>query len=253
VNTMLLVEGLRVSYGPIEAVKGVEFKVAAGEAVSLLGANGAGKTTTLLVISGLLRASAGKVVFDGQDITRWAPHRIVKAGLAQVAEGRAILTTLTVRENLELGAHVMGGHGPSDKLEEVLDLFPRLRERLEMPAGNLSGGEQQMLAIGRALMSHPRMLILDEPSMGLAPLMVQQIFAALREINQRGLTVLLVEQNVRQALRLVRRAYVLETGRIVLSGSAAQLTADQRLEAAYLGGDVADDAGSSLRLELLSH
>lgn len=240
-NTMLSVEGLRVSYGPIEAVKGVGFQVAAGEAVSLLGANGAGKTTTLLAISRLLQAKSGKVMFDGQDITRWAPHRIVKAGLAQVAEGRAILTTLTVRENLELGAHVMG-HVSADRLEEALDLFPRLRERLDMSAGNLSGGEQQMLAIGRALMSHPRMLILDEPSMGLAPLMVQQIFAALRQINQRGLTVLLVEQNVRQALRLVRRAYVLETGRVVLSGSAAELTADQRLEAAYLGGDLAQAA-----------
>jgi branched-chain amino acid transport system ATP-binding protein len=237
-SALLSVEGLRVAYGPIEAVKGISLQVEAGEPVSLLGANGAGKTTTLLAISGLLRVRSGKVIFDGQDITRWAPHRIVRAGLVQVAEGRAILTTLTVRENLMLGGYVTSGQKARQSLDEVLVLFPRLLERLDVLAGQLSGGEQQMLAIGRALMSHPRMLVLDEPSMGLAPLMVQQIFAVLKAISQRGLTVLLVEQNVRQALWLVRRAYVLETGQIVMAGLADQLMHDPRLEASYLGGEV---------------
>lgn len=239
-SALLEVQGLKVCYGHIEAVKGVDFAVEQGGAVSLLGANGAGKSTTLLSISGLQRSSAGCIWFDGQDITRWSPHRIVRAGLVQVPEGRAILTTVSVRENLELGAYTTrSALEARERLERVLALFPRLVERLQFSAGSLSGGEQQMLAIGRALMAGPRLLLLDEPSMGLSPLLVQQIFRALATINQSGVTVLLVEQNVRQALKVVTRAYVLETGRIVLSGSAAELASDAHLEAVYLGGEAA--------------
>ena len=235
-SALLQVTGLRVHYGAIEAVKGVDFSLDEGKITTLLGANGAGKSTTLLALSGLLRASAGTIVFDGGDLRREPAHRIVARGLVQVAEGREILTTLTVRENLLLGAYRRDPrHESATDLEIVLQLFPRLRERLDGTAGNLSGGEQQMLAIGRALMARPRLLLLDEPSMGLAPLLVQEIFHTLRQLNGRGLTIFLVEQNVRQALKIADRAYVMENGKIVLSGPSAELFDNPKVIEAYLG------------------
>ena len=236
-NPLLKVDGLKVSYGHIAAVKGIDLELREGEITTLVGANGAGKSTTLLALSGLIPKEAGTVTFQGEDISRLAPRRIVSKGIVQVAEGRAILTTMTVRENLELGAYTRrdkGGIGAD--LDRVFELFPRLKERLDGMAGNLSGGEQQMLAIGRALMAKPRLLLLDEPSMGLAPIIVQEIFRILREINRQGLTIFLVEQNVRQALRIAHRGYVLETGGIALSGSGKELLGDRRLVEAYLGG-----------------
>ena len=235
---LLKVEALQVAYGHIEAVKGIDFELEEGRITTLVGANGAGKSTTLLALSGLVRKAAGRVLLAGQDVTALSPHRIVGAGMVQVAEGRATLTTLTVRENLELGAYTRrGGRGErAGDLEHVFALFPRLKERADGLAGNLSGGEQQMLAIGRALMARPRVLLLDEPSMGLAPIIVQDIFRTLREINQAGLTIFLVEQNVRQALKIADRAYVLETGRIVMSGTGRELLGDPRVQDAYLGG-----------------
>jgi branched-chain amino acid transport system ATP-binding protein len=235
-SALLQVNGLRVQYGAIEAVKGVDFSLDEGKITTLLGANGAGKSTTLLALSGLLRASAGTILFDGSDLRGQPAHRIVARGLVQVAEGREILTTLTVRENLMLGAYRR--NAPQDSaadLEMLLQLFPRLRDRLDGAAGNLSGGEQQMLAIGRALMARPRLLLLDEPSMGLAPLLVQEIFHTLRQLNGRGLTIFLVEQNVRQALKIADRAYVMENGKIVLSGPSAELFDNPKVIEAYLG------------------
>ena len=234
---MLDVKGLKVGYGHIEAVKGIDFALEQGKITTLVGANGAGKSTTLLALSGLIKKSAGEVIFEGQDIARLSPHKIVSRGVVQVAEGRATLTTLTVRENLELGAYTVKDRSSRDAdLERIFKLFPRLKERQDGMAGNLSGGEQQMLAIGRALMARPRLLLLDEPSMGLAPIIVQEIFRILRTINEDGLTIFLVEQNVRQALRIADRAYVLETGSIVLSGSGPTLLNDPKVQAAYLGG-----------------
>ncbi|NUZ04984.1 ABC transporter ATP-binding protein [Piscinibacter koreensis] len=234
---LLRVEGLRVAYGHVEAVQGIDFEVNAGEIRTLVGANGAGKSTTLLALSGLVRPTAGSIVFDGEELRRLPTHQIVERGLVQVAEGRAILTTLTVRENLELGAYRRRDRaGVADDLERVLALFPRLAERIDGMAGNLSGGEQQMLAIARALLAKPRILLLDEPSMGLAPIVVQEIFATLRRINAEGLTIFLVEQNVRQALKVASHGYVLETGRIVLSKPSAELLGDPQVVAAYLGG-----------------
>ena len=230
--------GLVVNYGDAEAVRGIDFELAAGQITTLVGANGAGKSTTLMALSGLVKKAAGGVRFDGQDISAMSPHRIVAQGLVQVAEGRATLTTLTVRENLELGAYTRrdGAGSRARDIEHVYSLFPRLAERSGQLAGSLSGGEQQMLAIGRALMAKPRLLLLDEPSMGLAPLIVQDIFRTLQRINaQEGLTIFLVEQNVKQALKLAQRAYVLENGRIVLRGSGAELLGDPRVQAAYLG------------------
>ncbi|HZV92779.1 MAG TPA: ABC transporter ATP-binding protein [Caldimonas sp.] len=236
-QALLEVSGLVVSYGHIEAVRGVDLRVDTGEIRTLVGANGAGKSTTLLALSGLVAPRAGTVRFAGDDITGMAPHRIVERGLVQVAEGRAILTTMSVRENLELGAYRRHDTAAvASDMERVLDLFPRLRERLGGFAGNLSGGEQQMLAIARALLARPRMLLLDEPSMGLAPIAVQGILDALRKIHEQGITVFLVEQNVRQALKLASHGYVIETGRIVLEGPSAQLMDDPRVVAAYLGG-----------------
>ena len=235
-SALLQVTGLHVHYGAIEAVKGVDFELEEGRITTLLGANGAGKSTTLLALSGLLRASAGSIVFDGVDLRREPPHRIVTRGLVQVAEGREILTTLSVRENLILGGYrSQAQHERAADLEKLLQLFPRLRERLDGRAGNLSGGEQQMLAIGRALMARPRLLLLDEPSMGLAPLLVQEIFHTLRELNERGLTIFLVEQNVRQALKIAHRAYVMENGKVVLSGASAELFDNPKVIEAYLG------------------
>ena len=236
-SEILRIVDLVVAYGHIEAVKGIDLFLNDGEITALVGANGAGKSTALLAVSGLLKAVRGQVMFDGTDLTRLSAHQIVRRGVVQVAEGRAILTTLTVAENLALGAYTR-----SDKvqiardLEWVLGLFPVLKQRSGGFAGNLSGGEQQMLAIARALMAKPRVLLLDEPSMGLAPLMVQEIFRVLKEINQTGLTILLVEQNVRQALRIAHRGYVIETGKIVLADSGERLLHNPKVVEAYLGG-----------------
>ncbi|ALF89538.1 MULTISPECIES: ABC transporter ATP-binding protein [Ralstonia solanacearum species complex] len=243
-TVLLEVKGLEVSYGHIAAVKGIDFALNAGEITSLVGANGAGKSTTLLALSGLIPKAQGTVrgsiLFEGEDVAQWSPHKRVARGIVQVAEGRAILTTMTVRENLELGAYTrQGRHQRSQAasdLERVFHLFPRLKERIDGIAGNLSGGEQQMLAIGRALMARPRVLLLDEPSMGLAPIIVQEIFRILRTINAEGLTIFLVEQNVRQALKIAQRGYVLETGQIVLADSGQNLLGNPRVLEAYLGG-----------------
>jgi branched-chain amino acid transport system ATP-binding protein len=237
-DALLSVTGLSVNYGHIEAVRELDLSLAAGQISTLVGANGAGKSTTLLALSGLIPKAAGKVVFDGHDVTALPAHRLVAAGMVQVAEGRATLTTLTVRENLELGAYTRrdGAAARASDLERVFTLFPRLKEREGGLAGNLSGGEQQMLAIGRALMARPRLLLLDEPSMGLAPIVVQGIFRTLREIHAGGLTIFLVEQNVRQALKIAERAYVLENGRVVLQGSGRELLDEPRVQEAYLGG-----------------
>jgi branched-chain amino acid transport system ATP-binding protein len=234
---LLDIADLHVHYGKIEAIGGISLSVEQGEIVTLIGANGAGKTTTLKTISGLRRPSAGTVQFDGQDITGVPGHQRVKLGLCQAPEGRGIFPGMTVLENLEMGAYVRSRRA-SNELDRVLTLFPRLAERRKQQGGTLSGGEQQMLAIGRALMAEPKLLLLDEPSMGLAPLIVAQIFKILREINDLGTTILLVEQNAVQALALSHRAYVLETGKIVASGPAAQLLDDPALRAAYLGAEL---------------
>lgn len=236
-SKILDIRDLAVSYGHIEAVKGIDLSLNQGEITALVGANGAGKSTALLAISGLVKANRGQVLLDGQDIVPLSPHRIVQSGIVQVAEGRAILTTLTISENLALGAYTRKDKAQvATDLEWVYSLFPVLKQRASGLAGNLSGGEQQMLAIGRALMAKPRVLLLDEPSMGLAPLMVQEIFRIVREINKTGLTVLLVEQNVRQALRIAQHGYVLETGKIVLQDTGANLLNNPKVVEAYLGG-----------------
>jgi len=236
-SEILRITDLAVSYGHIEAVKGIDLSLNEGEITALVGANGAGKSTALLAISGLLKPVRGQVLLDGVDLTKLSPHRIVQSGVVQVAEGRAILTTLTVRENLELGAYTRRDKAQVARdMEWVYTLFPILKNRASGLAGNLSGGEQQMLAIARALMAKPRVLLLDEPSMGLAPLLVQEIFRVLKEINQTGLTIFLVEQNVRQALRIAQRGYVLETGKIVLADSGSNLLHNSKVIEAYLGG-----------------
>jgi len=236
VSAILSVTGLQIHYGMIEAVKGIDLVLHEGKITTLLGANGAGKSTTLLALSGLLRATAGSMIFDGVELRALAPHRIVDRGLVQVPEGREILATLTVRENLLLGAYRRHQRDEIEAdLDQVLRLFPRLRERLNGAAGNLSGGEQQMLAIARALMAKPRLLLLDEPSMGLAPLLVQEIFKTLRTLNQRGLTIFLVEQNVRQALKIADYAYVMENGRIALAGPSAELLDNPKVIETYIG------------------
>ena len=237
VKEILRITDLAVSYGHIEAVKGIDLTLNEGEITALVGANGAGKSTALLAISGLLKPARGQVMLDGVDLTKLSPHRIVQSGVVQVAEGRAILTTLTVRENLELGAYTRRDKAQVARdMEWAYALFPVLKNRANGLAGNLSGGEQQMLAIARALMAKPRVLLLDEPSMGLAPLLVQEIFRVLKEINQTGLTIFLVEQNVRQALRIAQRGYVLETGKIVLADSGTNLLHNPKVIDAYLGG-----------------
>lgn len=234
---ILQVEDLAVAYGHIEAVKGISLSLNEGEITALVGANGAGKSTSLLAISGLVKAQRGRVLLNGQDLLQMSPHRIVESGVVQVAEGRATLTTLTVEENLALGAYTRKDKdGVARDLEWVYSLFPVLENRAAGLAGNLSGGEQQMLAIGRALMAKPKVLLLDEPSMGLAPLIIQEIFRIVQEINKTGMTVLLVEQNVRQALRIAQRGYVLETGKIVLEDSGANLLGNPKVVEAYLGG-----------------
>ena len=232
---VLRVEGLTVAYGAILALRGVDFEVQSGEIATLIGSNGAGKSTLLRAVSGLLRPRSGRIWFEGVDITAERADRRVARGISQVPEGRRIFANLTVRENLQMGAYLRDARD-SSAYERALALFPRLRERLGQSAGTLSGGEQQMLAIGRALMAQPRLLLLDEPSLGLAPLLVQQIFAIIQEINAQGTTVVLVEQNARQALRVAQRAYVLETGAVTLSGEANELARDERVRRAYLGG-----------------
>jgi branched-chain amino acid transport system ATP-binding protein len=222
-SAVLEVRGLGVRYGHVEAVRGIDFALEQGGITALVGANGAGKSSTLLALSGLVAKASGAVLFEGEDITRLPPHQVVARGIIQVPEGRCILTRMTVRENLELGAYRRRSGGSPQDFDYVFSLFPRLKERLEGMAGNLSGGEQQMLAIARALMAKPRLLLLDEPSMGLAPLLVQEIFRALRAINADGLTLFLVEQNVRQALRLAQQGYVLENGSLALCGTGSEL------------------------------
>jgi len=232
---VLEVRDLHVSYGGIPALKGISLSVGAGEIVALLGSNGAGKTTTLRTLSGLLAPRAGDIVLEDRPIAGLPAHVIVRRGIAHVPEGRRIFNRLTVRENLEMGAYTRSDAGVAADLERVFALFPRLRERRAQVAGTLSGGEQQMLAIARALMGSPRLLLLDEPSMGLAPVLVEQIFETVQDINRQGTTILLVEQNAALALDVAQRAYVLETGSIVLSGAAADLARDQDVRRAYLG------------------
>ncbi|MBP5291995.1 MAG: ABC transporter ATP-binding protein [Lachnospiraceae bacterium] len=234
---MLQVTDLKVNYGMIEAIKGVSFHVDDGEIVTLIGANGAGKTTTMHAISGLLKAASGSIVMDGTELTKTAPHKIVAMGLAQVPEGRRVFAQQTVEENLYLGAYFRKDkESIKSDFDYVYGLFPRLKERCTQLAGTLSGGEQQMLAMGRALMARPKILLMDEPSMGLSPLLVSEIFHIIEEINKKGTTILLVEQNAKRALAIADRAYVLETGKITLQGTGDELANDERVQKAYLGG-----------------
>ncbi len=233
---MLKITDLNVFYGPIHALKGVSLEVNDGEIVTLIGSNGAGKSTTLNAITGIVKVASGKVELDGQDITNAASHKIVQHGISLSPEGREVFPGLTVEENLRMGAYTRQNKQEiAQNFERVYDLFPRLKERVSQPAGTLSGGEQQMLAIGRSLMSSPKYLLLDEPSMGLAPNLVQMIFSLIEEINKQGMTILLIEQNANMALSVASRAYVLETGRVSLSGDAAELAQDERVKKAYLG------------------
>ena len=237
---LLEVEGLCVNYGRIEAIREISFTVPENSVVTLIGANGAGKTTTMKTVSGLRPVRAGKVVFEGKDITGVPAHQRVELGITQSPEGRGVFPGMTVLENLEMGAYTRKDRKATAKVDlaRVFALFPRLEERITQPAGTMSGGEQQMLAMGRALMGHPKLLLLDEPSMGLAPKLIAQIFAIIREIHEQGTTILLVEQNAMQALRAADEAYILETGEIVRHGTGAELGADESIRAAYLGGDV---------------
>ena len=233
---MLDVQNINVYYGAIHAVKDVSFHVDEGEIVTLIGANGAGKSTTLQTISGLLHSHTGSITFMGQPIQAVPADKLVAHGLAQVPEGRRVFQQMTVEENLEMGAFTQPNSTVAPNLEKVYDNFPRLKERRKQIAGTLSGGEQQMLAMGRALMSNPKLLMLDEPSMGLAPILVEQIFDIIRRLHQKGTTILLVEQNARMALSVADRGYVLETGRITLTGQGRELLADEAVKKAYLGG-----------------
>lgn len=234
---MLRVEDINVYYGAIHAIKGISLEVNDGEIVALIGSNGAGKSTTLRTISGLMKPKTGRIMYDGEDITGVPAHKIVGKGLCQVPEGRHVFANLTVLENLELGAYLRTDkEGIAKDMEMVFEKFPRLLERKDQLSGTLSGGEQQMLAMARALMSRPKLLLLDEPSMGLAPLLIKEIFNIIKEINAGGTTVLLVEQNANMALSIADKAYVLETGRITLSGTAAELASSEEVRKAYLGG-----------------
>lgn len=234
---MLEVKNLHVSYGMIDAVKGIDFQVNDGEIVALIGANGAGKTTTMHTLSGLLKAKEGQILLDGKDLTKVKANKIVGMGLVQVPEGRRVFTQMSVEENLQLGAYLR--HDKSEIAKDfrhVYELFPRLEERKKQPAGTLSGGEQQMLAMARALMSKPKVLLMDEPSMGLSPLLVKEIFAIIKDINKAGTTIFVVEQNAKMALEIADHAYVMETGKIVLSGTGKELAASSEVQKAYLGG-----------------
>ena len=233
---MLEIKDLEVYYGMIQAIKGVSFEVSEGEVIALIGANGAGKTTILHTITGLLEAKKGSVMFDGKDITKIPAHKIVSMGMAHVPEGRRVFAQMTVLENLKLGAYTRSSKKEiNDTLETVYKRFPRLKERKNQLAGTLSGGEQQMLAMGRALMSHPQIILMDEPSMGLSPIFVNEIFDIIKEVSASGTTVLLVEQNAKKALSIADRAYVLETGNIVKEGKASDLLNDDSIKKAYLG------------------
>ena len=233
---MLKVNDINVYYGSIHAIKGVSFEVNEGEIVTLIGANGAGKSTVLKTVSGLLHSATGSVEFLGKNISSVAPHKIVKEGLAHVPEGRRIFLQMTVEENLDMGAFTQGGKNVDEDMASVYEQFPRLKERRKQIAGTLSGGEQQMLAMGRALMSRPKLLMLDEPSMGLAPILVEQIFDIIKLLHKEGTTILLVEQNAQMALSVADRAYVLETGKITLSGTGEELIRSDEIRRAYLGG-----------------
>ncbi|AOH55883.1 ABC transporter ATP-binding protein [Peribacillus muralis] len=234
---MLKIEDINVYYGNIQALKGVSLSINEGEIVTLIGANGAGKSTMLKTVSGLLKPKQGKILYEGQSIGGKAAQSIVKMGISHVPEGRRVFANMSVEENLQLGAYLRKDKaGIKQDMEKVYELFPRLLERLKQQSGTLSGGEQQMLAMGRALMAKPRLLLLDEPSMGLAPLLVKQIFHIIEEINKTGTTILLVEQNANLALSIADRAYVVETGRIVLSGKSEELTTSEEIKKAYLGG-----------------
>lgn len=236
-GVMLSVKDLDVYYGSIHAIKNISFEVQEGEIVTLIGANGAGKTTTLHSISGLVKPKSGEIAFCGQNLCTTEAHKIIKLGLAQVPEGRRIFAKMTVQENLEMGAYIRNdGDRIAQDYKNVFERLPRLKERRKQLAGTLSGGEQQMLAIGRALMCNPKMLLLDEPSMGLSPLLVGEIFNIIRDVNQSGVTVLLVEQNAKKALEIANRAYVLETGSIAMEGDADELANDEKVRMAYLGG-----------------
>lgn len=234
---MLSVKNINVYYGSIHAIKDISFHVNEGEIVTLIGANGAGKTTTMHAISGLLKLQSGEIDYCGQTISKMEAHKIIRLGLAQVPEGRRVFSGLTVQQNLQMGAYTRrdGKEAIQNDFDMVFDLLPRLKERRNQPAGTLSGGEQQMLAVGRALMGKPKMILMDEPSMGLSPLLVKEIFAIIREVNKQGITILLVEQNAKMALAISDRAYVLETGTITLSGDAQELLNDARVKKAYLG------------------
>ncbi|TYP87490.1 ABC transporter ATP-binding protein [Blastococcus xanthinilyticus] len=241
---ILTVDDLRVSYGRVEAVRGVSFQAAPGSLVTLVGANGAGKSSVINAVSGMLRPAGGRITFEGQDITRTPAHKLVGRGLVQVPEGRQILATLTIEENLQMGAWHSGGRGQTGgeaagSVEAMYDRFPVLAERRGLPAGALSGGEQQMLAIARALVAAPKVMLMDEPSMGLAPKIVDEVFRVIEEIRASGTTVVLVEQNARRALRAADHGYVLQSGEVVHSGPAAELLADERIVQAYLGVDSA--------------
>ena len=233
---LLTVNDIHVYYGSIHAVKGVSFEVNEGEVVTLIGANGAGKSTVLNTISGLLTPKSGSITFDGQDLHGVAPHKVISHGLAQVPEGRRVFLQMTVEENLEMGAYTRPNSEIAPGIANVYQRFPRLKERRTQVAGTLSGGEQQMLAMGRALMSKPKLLMLDEPSMGLAPILVEQIFDIIKELHKAGTTILLVEQNAQAALSVADRGYVLETGKIVTSGTGQELLASPEIKKAYLGG-----------------
>ena len=235
-DALLNVENINVYYGAIHAIKDISFHVNEGEIVTLIGANGAGKTTTLQTISGLLRSKTGSITFQGHNISNVRADKLVTHGLAQVPEGRRVFLQMSVEENLEMGAFTQSPSGVPKDLEMVYELFPRLKERRRQVAGTLSGGEQQMLAMGRALMSHPKLLMLDEPSMGLAPILVEQIFEIIRNLNHNGSTILLVEQNAQMALSVAHRGYVLETGKIVTTGTGAELIESPEIKKAYLGG-----------------
>lgn len=233
---LLKVEDINVYYGSIHAVKGISFEVNEGEIVTLIGANGAGKSTILNTVSGLLRSKTGSVTFLDQNISSTAPHTIVKRGMAHCPEGRRVFAQLTVEENLEMGGYTRPASENAERMERIYETFPRLKERQKQVAGTLSGGEQQMLAMGRALMSNPKLLLLDEPSMGLAPILVSQIFDIITKLNKAGTTILLVEQNAQKALSVAHRGYVLETGRIAMSGDSTSLLSNDNVRKAYLGG-----------------